>query len=88
MNNLAGMLALLTDRNGGEISFTTEDLQSIPNAAFRIDIKDNVYTLRLTYDEKAMNELRKHREEAAKIQAEMELEEPVAAELELEATTA
>ncbi len=51
------MLALLTDRNGGMLSFTEADLKSIPNATFKVETKDGVYTLKLVYDEEAMSQL-------------------------------
>ena len=54
INNMAGMLALLTNRFGGQVSFDRNELKSIPDASFQILLDKDVYTLKLNYDEEAM----------------------------------
>jgi hypothetical protein len=70
VDNLAAMLAFLTDKNGGELTFTEQDIRSIPEASFQINVKEGVYTLKLQYPE-TENPLDKHKEAAAQMEKEL-----------------
>jgi hypothetical protein len=70
INNLAGMLALLAHKEGGELSFTEAELQSIPDAEFNIEKTNDVFTLKLKLDDAGLSEkeLAKHVEQAKEIE--------------------
>jgi hypothetical protein len=50
MNNLVAMLAVTAHKNGGKLTITKEDMESLPEVGFGMEHNEGTFTVTLKYN--------------------------------------